>query len=105
MARIRHRRDPLVLSILDIPRAQIAERIYGSAEPKYLRRVKAWFSGRKPITLAQFWELYRAFPVVDLARSMQDLYDRQLLARARKNMLTTTSESVSHGNTLAEGDP
>lgn len=102
--------DPFRVSILDIPYAEIALRVFGGDGDTELQRVKRWFSGTQALTVAHFWELYQAFPFVDIERSLEDLYDRRLRHLAKykranaKRQIKHLTNDAAHDTTDAEPD-
>lgn len=80
--------------MVDIPTRDITLRMFGEASSANYRQVQRWLGGHKPLPVDVFWQLYKLFPFVDIARSLQDLYDRRLASVGRLALFQNRSGEV-----------
>lgn len=73
------------ISIYNFPRKRLAEALFGSSAAGPLRRIEAYLSGEKKMTVDTLYVLFRSEPMLDLERSLADLYARYELAQFKKN--------------------
>jgi hypothetical protein len=86
----------LPVSITDIPRKVLLQKLYGRYDDVLRMQMEKWLNGKRNMPVHVFWEICLAFPYIDVQRSLQDIYDRHLVRRAkdyvngsRKKNLTT----------------
>jgi len=72
------------ISIYNFPRKRLAEALYGSCSAGPLRRIEAYLSGEKKMTVDTLYVLFRCEPMLDLERSLADLYARYEVAKFKK---------------------
>ena len=73
-----------MISIYDFPRKHIARTLFGDDTPKSIRRVDAMLDGDSKMTVDMFWTILQLEPMIDVRRSLRDLYERYEMATWRK---------------------
>lgn len=76
------------VALTDLHAKAICQRIYGVYSREQYRQMRAWLTGRKPMPVDVFWEIMRAHPWLDLARSLQDITDRRLMWKAKSAIIS-----------------
>lgn len=73
------------VSLYTFPRPHLAECLYGEATATTIRRIETLLSGERKMTVDTLYVLYKMEPLIDLEKSLKDLYARYELAAFRSN--------------------
>lgn len=79
------------VSLYAFPHKHLADRLFGEVTDTSIRRIEALLEGEKKMTVDILYILYKMEPMIDLEKSLQDLYARYELAEFRKQHKKRTS--------------
>lgn len=71
-------------SIYAFPRKHLARVLYGDDNKSNVRRIEALLGGESRMTVDLFWALVQLEPLLDIQRSLKDMYERYEIANMRK---------------------
>ena len=74
------------LSIYAFPRRHIAKTLYGDDSKSNIRRIDAMLDGESFMTVDILWALACLEPLLDIRKSLKDLYERYEVARVGRNI-------------------
>lgn len=74
-----------MFSIYSFPRKHLARTLYGDDSKSNVRRIDALLDGESRMTVDLFWALSRLEPLLDINRSLKDMYERYEIANLRKH--------------------
>lgn len=73
------------ISIYNFPRKHLARCLYGEENPAALRRIDAWLDGEVKMPVDIFYALSVQEPLIDVVKSLKDMYARYEVAKFKKN--------------------
>ena len=74
----------VIKSIYEFPRAHLAKTLFGEPTPGALRKIDAWLDGECKMTVDVLYTLASLEPLLDVDRTLKDMYARYEVARFKK---------------------
>lgn len=71
-------------SIYKFPRRHLARVLYGDDSKSNVRRIDAYLDGYAKMTVDVFWALSRLEPLLDVSKSLKEMYERYEIANMRR---------------------